>query len=255
MTTTPAGGRAVGSPERRDTLMAGFTTCREMGPTWPTSTSPCETRSTRERCPGRASSWRETTSRRPAAPATRGSSRSTWTCRSCSNLADGPEEVTKAVRTNIKNGADFVKILVTGAILSKGISARSAAVFGRRDPGRGHRGEPLGSAGRGARARREGNQGGDPRRRSNRRSRFVPGRRSGRPAAAERAQDVLCSDVDRQRGDRGRRDERSASEVERSTPDPGDHGAPVSSGRWPRACRSDSPPTPASPRTARTPAS
>ena len=38
------------------------------------------------------------------------------------NLADGPEEITKAVRTNFKNGADFIKILATGAVLSKGIS-------------------------------------------------------------------------------------------------------------------------------------
>lgn len=37
------------------------------------------------------------------------------------NLADGPDEVAKAVRTNFKHGADFVKILVTGAVLSKGI--------------------------------------------------------------------------------------------------------------------------------------
>jgi imidazolonepropionase-like amidohydrolase len=37
------------------------------------------------------------------------------------NLADGPEEVTKAVRTNFKYGADFIKILATGAVLSKGI--------------------------------------------------------------------------------------------------------------------------------------
>jgi imidazolonepropionase-like amidohydrolase len=37
------------------------------------------------------------------------------------NLADGPEEVTKAVRTNFKHGADFIKILATGAVLSKGI--------------------------------------------------------------------------------------------------------------------------------------
>jgi imidazolonepropionase-like amidohydrolase len=37
------------------------------------------------------------------------------------NLADGPNEVTKAVRTNFKHGADFIKILVTGAVLSLGI--------------------------------------------------------------------------------------------------------------------------------------
>ena len=37
------------------------------------------------------------------------------------NLADGPDEVLKAVRTNFKNGADFIKILATGAVLSRGI--------------------------------------------------------------------------------------------------------------------------------------
>jgi len=40
---------------------------------------------------------------------------------SVKNLADGPEEITKAVRTNFKNGADFIKIMATGAVLSKGI--------------------------------------------------------------------------------------------------------------------------------------
>ena len=37
------------------------------------------------------------------------------------NMADGPDEIVKAVRTNFKNGADFIKILATGAVLSKGI--------------------------------------------------------------------------------------------------------------------------------------
>ena len=36
------------------------------------------------------------------------------------NLADGPDDIRKAVRTNLKNGADFIKILATGAVLSKG---------------------------------------------------------------------------------------------------------------------------------------
>ena len=38
------------------------------------------------------------------------------------NLADGVDAVRTAVRTNFKNGADFIKILATGAVLSKGIS-------------------------------------------------------------------------------------------------------------------------------------
>src|SRR5262249_38916131 len=36
------------------------------------------------------------------------------------NLADGPEEIRKVVRTNMKQGADFIKILGTGAVTSKG---------------------------------------------------------------------------------------------------------------------------------------
>ena len=37
------------------------------------------------------------------------------------NLADGVDQVRQAVRTNLKNGADFIKILATGAMMSKGI--------------------------------------------------------------------------------------------------------------------------------------
>jgi imidazolonepropionase-like amidohydrolase len=36
------------------------------------------------------------------------------------NLADGPDEIRKVVRTNLKQGADFIKILGTGAVLSRG---------------------------------------------------------------------------------------------------------------------------------------
>src|SRR4029078_263226 len=34
-------------------------------------------------------------------------------------LADGPDEIRKAVRTNLKQGADFIKIIGTGAVLSR----------------------------------------------------------------------------------------------------------------------------------------
>jgi imidazolonepropionase-like amidohydrolase len=36
------------------------------------------------------------------------------------NLADGADAIRHVVRTNLKNGADFIKILATGAVLSKG---------------------------------------------------------------------------------------------------------------------------------------
>ena len=79
--TTPAHDALWGARNARVTLMAGFTTCRDMGPNWPYVDVP-----------------------------------------TVRTLADGPDEVTKAVRTNLKNGADFIKILATGAVLSKGIS-------------------------------------------------------------------------------------------------------------------------------------
>ena len=41
---------------------------------------------------------------------------------SVDNLADSPEEVVKQVRKNFKHGADFIKLLATGAVLSKGQS-------------------------------------------------------------------------------------------------------------------------------------
>jgi imidazolonepropionase-like amidohydrolase len=36
-------------------------------------------------------------------------------------LADGPDEIRKAVRTHLKQGADFIKVLATGAVLSRGL--------------------------------------------------------------------------------------------------------------------------------------
>src|SRR3954462_14744426 len=64
------------------------------------------------------------------------------------NLADGPDEIRKAVRTNRKQGADFIKILGTGAVLSKGappggqqyseeemhVAFEYAGRWGRHDP-------------------------------------------------------------------------------------------------------------------------
>jgi imidazolonepropionase-like amidohydrolase len=72
------------------------------------------------------------------------------------NLADGPDEIVKAVRTNFKHGADFVKILATGAVLSKGIAPEAqqysdeelrAAVVEARRWGRSVAAHAHGSAG------------------------------------------------------------------------------------------------------------
>ena len=84
------------------------------------------------------------------------------------NLADGPDEITKAVRTNFKNGADFIKILATGAVLSNGIAPGAQQYSDDGDQGRCRRGAALGPAGGGARPRRARHQGRDPRRRADR---------------------------------------------------------------------------------------
>jgi imidazolonepropionase-like amidohydrolase len=119
--TTPAHDALWGARNARVTLLAGFTTCRDMGPTWPYVDVDLRNAIDQGAVPGPrlavAGSYVSSTggagdaqqfSTYVEVPLVR-------------NLADGPDEVTKAVRTNLKNGADFIKILATGAVLSKGI--------------------------------------------------------------------------------------------------------------------------------------
>jgi len=120
--TTPAHDALWGARNARLTLMAGFTTCRDMGPTWPYVDVALRQSIEEGLVPGPrlivAGNYVSSTGGAGDArqfspyvdvPLVR-------------NLADGPDEVTKAVRTNLKYGADFIKILATGAVLSKGIS-------------------------------------------------------------------------------------------------------------------------------------
>jgi imidazolonepropionase-like amidohydrolase len=122
VTTTPSQAALWGARNARVTLLAGFTTCRDMGPTWPyvdvdlrDAIEQGAVVGPRLLVPGNyVSSTGGAGDARQFSiyvdvPIVR-------------NLADGPLEVLKAVRTNFKHGADFVKILVTGAVLSKGIA-------------------------------------------------------------------------------------------------------------------------------------
>src|SRR3954462_1229882 len=119
--TTPGHDALWGARNARVTLLAGFTTCREMGPTWPYVDVDLRNAINDGAVPGPrllvAGNYVSSTggagdakqfSIYIDAPLVK-------------NLADGPEEITKAVRTNFKNGADFIKIMATGAVLSKGI--------------------------------------------------------------------------------------------------------------------------------------
>ena len=120
--TTPSQAAIHGVKNARDTLWAGFTTCRDMGPTWPFTDVDVRDAIEKGAVPGPrlqvAGNYVSATGGAGDAkqfsiyvevPLVR-------------NLADGVDEVRKAVRTNLKHGADFIKILATGAVLSKGIS-------------------------------------------------------------------------------------------------------------------------------------
>ena len=119
--TTPGHDALWGARNALVTLKAGFTTCRDMGPTWPYVDVDLRNAIDAGVVPGPrllvAGNYVSSTGGAGDArqfsiyvdvPIVR-------------NLADGPQEVAKAVRTNLKNGADFIKILASGAVLSKGI--------------------------------------------------------------------------------------------------------------------------------------
>ena len=120
--STPPRDALWGARNARITLLAGFTSCRDMGPAWPYVDVELRRAIDEGAVPG---------PRMMVAGAYISSTGGAGDARQFStyvdvpivrNLADGPSAVTEAVRTNLKNGADFIKILVTGAMLSKGIS-------------------------------------------------------------------------------------------------------------------------------------
>lgn len=119
--STPGSAALWGARNARVTLLAGFTTCRDMGPTWPFVDVDLREAINASAIPG---------PRLLVAGNYVSSTGGAGDARQFSiyvdvpvvkNLADGPEEIAKAVRTNFKNGADFIKIMATGAVLSKGI--------------------------------------------------------------------------------------------------------------------------------------
>lgn len=119
--STPPRDALWGARNARITLMAGFTSVRDMGPSWPYVDVELRRAIDEGAIPG---------PRMMVAGSYVSSTGGAGDARQFSpyvdvplvrNLADGPDEVTRAVRTNLKNGADFIKILATGAMLSKGI--------------------------------------------------------------------------------------------------------------------------------------
>jgi len=118
--TTPGQAALHGAQNARITLMAGFTTCRDMGPTWPFTDIDLRKAIDEGVVPGP----RLLASGNYVSPTGGAGDARQFSIYVdvpiVKNLADGPDEVRKAVRTNLKQGADFIKILGTGAVLSKG---------------------------------------------------------------------------------------------------------------------------------------
>jgi imidazolonepropionase-like amidohydrolase len=118
--TTPGQAALYGAHNALVTLMAGFTTCRDMGPTWPFTDIDLRKAIDDGIVPGP----RMLASGNYISPTGGAGDARQFSIfvdvPIVRNLADGADEVRKAVRTNLKQGADFIKILGTGAVLSKG---------------------------------------------------------------------------------------------------------------------------------------
>ena len=126
--TTPAYSALWGARNARVTLEAGYTTVRDMGTAWPYVDVELRNAINAGAVPGPrmfvAGAYLSSTG--GAGDASQFSEY--VLVPSVDNLADSPAEVVKQVRKNFKHGADFIKLLATGAILSKG-QAPGAQVF------------------------------------------------------------------------------------------------------------------------------
>jgi imidazolonepropionase-like amidohydrolase len=119
--TTPSSAALHGAKNALDTLRAGFTACRDMGPEWPYVDVDLRKAIDERVVPGPRLS---VAGNYVSATGGAGDARQFSIYVDVplvQNLADGVDAVRHAVRTNFKHGADFIKILATGAVLSKGI--------------------------------------------------------------------------------------------------------------------------------------
>ena len=118
--TTPGQAALHGAHNALVTLQAGFTTCRDMGPTWPYTDIDLRKAIDEGVVPGP----RLMASGNYVSPTGGAGDARQFSIfvdvPIVRNLADGPHEIRKVVRTNLKQGADFIKILGTGAVTSKG---------------------------------------------------------------------------------------------------------------------------------------
>jgi imidazolonepropionase-like amidohydrolase len=121
LTTSPGRAAIYGAVNARTTLLAGFTTARDMGPTWPYVDIDLRYAIDKGSIPGPRL---QVAGNYVSATGGAGDARQFSIYVDVPivrNLADGVDQVRQVVRTNLKHGADFIKILATGAVMSKGI--------------------------------------------------------------------------------------------------------------------------------------
>ena len=232
--STPVRDGLWGARNARITLLAGFTTCRDMGPAWPYVDVELRRASTMAQCQARACWWRASMFR-PTGGA--------GDARQFSIYVDVPivRNLADDRRGDHEGGAHQFE---ERRRLHQDLRDRRHAVEGI-DPGaqqysdeeiqrRRCRGASLGQAGSGTRARRRRHQGRDSRRRTDGRSRIISRRRGGRPAESRQSPGVLCAharDVRRDRSERGQSLSRSRTRT--GAPHSGDRlrGLPARAGR------------------------
>ena len=232
-TTTPREAALWGARNARDTLIAGFTTCRDMGPTWPYVDVELRDAIEQGAVPGPrlivAGNYVSST----GGAATRGSSRSTWTCRSCGTWPTG--------RTRSRRPcARTSRTAPTSSRFSR--RARCCPRASRPGPQQYSDDEIRAAVSRrtagGGRSRRmrtgRGHQGRDPGRRAHGGSRLVSGRRA-IGLLRRRPQDLLRSDALHERRDPGRRRRRTIRPPRSSASGRSARSSTRDSGaRWPR---------------------
>ena len=118
--STPPRSALSGARNARVTLLAGFTTCRDMGTSWPYVDVALRDAIERGWVPGPrlqvAGAYVSTTG--GAGDALQFSPYVQVPLADL--LADSEDEVRAAARSHLKQGADFIKILATGAVFSRG---------------------------------------------------------------------------------------------------------------------------------------
>ena len=171
LTTTPGRAAIYGAVNARTTLLAGFTSARDMGPTWPYVDIDLRYAIDKGSVPGPRL---QVAGNYVSATGGAGDARQFSIYVDVPivrNLADGVDQVRQAARTNLKNGADFIKILADRRRHVEGDPARRAAVLRCGAGGRGRRGDAVGPLRGRPRPRHRGHQGGGARRRAHDRPR------------------------------------------------------------------------------------